>query len=53
MGVGDPDDLSVRVLAHLTQQIAHVHVIEVDPGDAKGAFHDRQRTETRIGRATD
>ena len=35
IGVADARDLGVRVLVHLAQQVAHVHVVEIDADNAK------------------
>ena len=35
IGVADARDLRVRVLMHLAQQVAHVHVVEIDADNAK------------------
>jgi hypothetical protein len=47
--VADPDDVRRRVLVHHAQQVAHVHVIEVDAGDSPAAGHELKGTTDEHG----
>ena len=41
--IADPDDLGVGVFVDLPQQVPHVHVVEINPGDFPKFFHDEAR----------